>query len=73
MSIEEIRKTIGYGFGTTVGYTNDGTVFVVSDHNDEDGRPMQSISEFAPSRARGLAKSLIQAAKDAEKASKAAH
>ena len=70
---KEIQEAVGYGFGTTVGYTNDGTVFVVSDNKDEDDKPMQTITEFSPERAEGLAKSLNKAAKDARKTSKAAH
>lgn len=73
MSVEEIKKAVSYGFGTTIGYTNNGTVFVVSDTQDEDDQPMQTISEFTPERAEGLAKSLKKAAKDARKSSKAAH
>ena len=73
MSIKEIQQQVGYGFGTTVGYTNNGTVFVVNDNKDEDERPVQMISEFSPERAEDIAKSLTKAAKEARKASKAAH
>jgi hypothetical protein len=73
MNLEDIQKQIGFGFGTTIGYTNNGTVFVVSDNTDEDGKPMQTITEFTPKRAEEIAKSLKHAAKDARKASKEAH
>lgn len=72
MNIEAIQKQVGYGFGTVIGYTNDGTVFVVSDHKDEDGKPMQTVSEFTPEHAEGIAKNLKQAAEDARKSSRKA-
>lgn len=54
---------IGFGQGTTVGFTDDGFVFVVVDTKQkEDGRPTQTQLLFRPERARAFANSIEQAA-----------
>jgi len=65
--VKKIKEQIGYGFGTTIGYTEDGNVFIVSDTKGPEGRPMQSVMEVPPSRAREIAGSLVKAADTAEK------
>ena len=40
---ENLQKKIGYGHGTTVGYSVDGMVFMTIDVEGPDGAPMQTM------------------------------
>lgn len=56
-----IQAKVGYGHGTTIGYTENGTVFILTDTQDPDGRPMQTLMELKPDRARYTIKCLQDA------------
>ena len=65
--VKKIKDKISYGFGTTIGYSEEGTVFIVSDTKGPEGKPMQVVMEVPPERAREIANSLVKAAEIAEK------
>jgi len=65
--VKKIKEQVSYGFGTTIGYTEEGSVFIVSDTKGPEGQPMQVVMEVPPTRAREIANSLVKAADTAEK------
>ena len=64
--LQTIQEQVGYGHGTTCGYTDLGTVFILTDTHDPEGRPMQTLIEMKPDRARAFIKSLEEALKAIE-------
>ena len=68
-NFNEVEKKIGYGLGTTIGFTLEGTVFYVSDTKGPEGEPMQIFAEVSPARAEEIATALADAAVSARKSS----
>ena len=64
---EGIKQQVGYGHGTTVGFSEDGLVFMTCDYKNEDGKPMQAIFTWDPKRATQIATSIVKAAESAKK------
>lgn len=64
--LQTIQESIGYGHGTTIGYTDNDTVFILTDTKDADGRPMQTLLEMNPERTRFTIEKLEAALKAIE-------
>ena len=63
-----LKREVGFGYGTTIGHTDDGMVFFVSDTKDPEGRPMNTFIDFTPERAEQIAATFIKAAEQARNA-----
>ena len=72
IAVKDVMDGVGYGNGTTTGFTTDGKVFLVIDTTAEDGRPMQTMVDFSPTRAEELATSIAEASRSARKYKKVA-
>jgi len=64
---ENLQSKIGYGHGTTVGYSEDGVVFMTVDVKGPNGEPMQTMLQWPHDIALGVSASIAKAAEAAKK------
>lgn len=62
----KLQEKIGYGHGTTTGYSTDGAVFMTIDVKGPKGEPMQTMLQWPWKTALEVAASIEKAAKMAK-------